>query len=99
MTNTTRLVDRYVTGDRVIAIADVNITSLDTNGFENWDPGQYASGGVLACWSVGRESGVREIIQWDELDSNRLHVTKPNGTNASAGADVGRVRMRIEYDR
>jgi hypothetical protein len=42
---------------------------------------------------------VREIIQWDELDSDRLHVTKANGTNASAGTDVGRVRMRIEYDR
>jgi len=57
MTNTDTLVDRYVMGDRVVAIVDVNITSLDTDGFENWDPGQYASGEVLSCWSVGAGVG------------------------------------------
>ena len=99
MTHDDNVVDSYVIGDRRVVLVDVDITSLDVNGFENWDPAQYESGSVQGCWPVGRESGVRQIIRWDEQDSARLHVTKANGNLENAGADVGRVRMRAVFDR
>jgi hypothetical protein len=99
MTHTDNVVEDYVMGDRRVVVVDVNITSLDEEGFENWDPSQYEGGTAQEVWPVGRESGVRQIIRWDELDGERLHVTKANGTSEPAGNDVGRVRIRVVMDR
>lgn len=99
MTYNDDIIDRYVMGDRKVVVVDLEITSLDEQGFENWDPGQYESGQVLEVWPVGRSGEIRQHVRWDR-GGPRLTVTNiVSGAATAAGTNLGTIRFRVVMDR
>lgn len=99
MTHTVNILDSYVVGDRRAVVLDLNITSLDEDGFESWCPCDFATGEPVEVSTKGRQTGVREIITWDNDERDQLQITKANGQTAGAGTDIGKVRLKAVYDR
>lgn len=98
MTYTTSDVD-YESGGSVVSVfATVDITSLDGANTEPFDPDAVFNVDPLGVSVLGVENGDAYDVEWDHLTSEFV-VLNNDGTDPTAGTDVGEVRIRVDGDK
>jgi len=79
------------------AYVTVDITSLDSAGFEPFDPDAVAGLSDPSEYGVrvvGQES-TAQLIRWDSLNSRISVVEVADGTDTTSGTDVGEVILEL----
>lgn len=99
MTHDDTVVDSYVMGDRRVILVDLEITSLDQQGFENWDVNQYDSGRAREVWPVGRSGEIRQHVRWDRQKDSLVVSNIPSAQATAAGSSFDPIRFRVVMDR
>lgn len=99
MTHTTTVEERVSDGSYEAVFATVDITSLDNADNESFDPAsEFGFDTVLGLSVEGLEKGGSFQAAFDHLDGTTLHVHNLDGTDPTAGTDVGEVRVKASGD-
>jgi len=100
MTHTTTNVQRESGGSVVSVYATLVIDSLDNANSEDFDPtSEFALSGVEGVTVIGLEEPENYTVDFDHLDGTTLSVLNNDGTDPTAGTDVGEVRVRVDGNR
>lgn len=100
MTHDTTNVDHESGGSVVSVFATLDITSLDNANTEDFDPAsEFSLQDVLGVAVLGLESPESFTVDFDHLDGTALSVLNADGTDPTAGTDVGEVRIRVDADK
>lgn len=98
MTYTTSNVD-YESGGSVVSVyATVDITSLDGANTEPFDPDAVFNVDPLGVSVIGVENGDLYDVEYDHL-AQQFVVQNKDGTDPTAGTDVGEVRIRVDGNK
>lgn len=98
MTHTNTAVDELSDGNYVSRVVDVDITSLDNAASEDFDPvaelgfRDVFGGVVLQAENPG-------AYQFTVAQDNDISVQNADGTDPTAGTDVGVVRVKWQGNR
>ena len=98
MTFDTSAVDYESGGSFVSVFATVDITSLDGANTEPFDPDAVFNVDPLGVTVIGVENGDSYDVEYDHL-STEFVVLNNDGTDPTAGTDVGEVRIRVDGDK
>jgi len=98
MTFDTTTVDYESGGSFVSVFATVDITSLDGANTEPFDPDAVFNVDPLGVSVQGVENGDAYDVEWDHL-AETFVVQNNDGTDPTAGTDVGEVRVRVDGDK
>src|SRR6056297_2421542 len=97
MTHTTTDVDRESGGSVVSVYATIDITSLDGANTEPFDTEAELKVGPLGVSVQGVENAASYTVAYDHVAGD-LVVKGQDGTDPTAGTDVGEVRVRVDGD-
>lgn len=98
MTFDTTNVDYESGGSFVSVFATVDITSLDGANTEPFDPDAVFNVDPLGVSVQGVENGDAYDVTYDHL-AGEFTVLNADGTDPTAGTDVGEVRVRVDGDK
>lgn len=98
MTYTITDVDDESGGSVRSVYATVDITSLDGANTEPFDPKAALNIDALGVSIQGVENGDLYDVEWDHL-AETFVVQNNDGTDPTAGTDVGEVRVRVDGDK
>ncbi|WP_435065883.1 hypothetical protein [Halobaculum sp. EA56] len=99
MTHTTTVEERVSDGSFESVFATLDVTGLDAADSESFDPAaELGFDTVLGVSVEGLENGDLYQAAFDHLDGATLHVHNLDGTDPTAGTDVGEVRVKVSGD-
>jgi len=97
MTYTITNTERENHGSVDAAYVTVDITSLDSGGFEPFDPGSVTgleSPSRFGVRVAGQEA-TAQLVRWDTANSRLSVVEVADGSDTTSGTDVGEVVLEI----
>lgn len=98
MTYTISDVDPESGGSYESVFATLDITSLDGANTEPFDPDAALNVDPLGIDVIGVENGDLYDVEWDHL-AETFVVQNNDGTDPTAGTDVGEVRIRVDGNK
>jgi hypothetical protein len=98
MTYTLSEVDPESGGSYESVFATVNITALDGANTEPFDAAAALGVDPLGIDVIGLENGDLYDVAYDHL-AEQFVVQNNDGTDPTAGTDVGEVRVRVDGDK
>lgn len=82
------------------ATVDVGADGISNAGHHVWEPAaNTAVNDPLAVQVTGQEDPTY-VVEWDASSGDRFHVVNAaDGTDVTAGTDIGAVKLRVEGRR
>lgn len=97
MTHTITAEDKESGGSFASVFATVDITSLDANAAEEFDPAaELGVRSVIGVSVLGLENAGTYQAEFDHVSGNTLAVQNVDGTDPTSGTDVGEVQVRVD---
>ena len=89
--------ERENQGSKDVVAATVDITSLDSAGYEPFDPGAVTGldGAENLGVGVRGQENTGYLIRWDTANQRISVVNVSDGTDVTSGTDVGEVVLEI----
>ncbi|GGK74566.1 hypothetical protein [Haloarcula sebkhae] len=98
MTHTTVDDEHVNSGSHRTVFHTIDVSSLDNAGSEGYDPAAETAVDVVLGVSVAGQEDESLFVRYDHVAGNLSVTSAADGTDTTAGTDVGEIILRVDGD-